>query len=1046
MKTTTLCIVGMILLANATAQAQDNTRKDALLWQIGTRDKIAAEFAGGTKGSAASYKEGDLYIVTVSDPAKDWPFALPGPVDSWAGSTCHANTILFQLARVGDGNATLILNFTDTHDVTPPLLRIRVNGYLTEQRMPHGGGGGIDGKTAQSKPYEVAVPIAAGQLLPGINRIEISNEDGSWIIWDALRLFASKGTSLEKHFGGPVEIRAAAIRGRGLIERNGRSLQPIEIVIRHVGSDQDATVRCGDAVTSLRLRQGMNTASLLVPEIKRVEESEAIVETGGQIFHVPFRREPVFQDYVDRVRPWIGSNTGRWFQTVVACQPLGMIGITPDTEIESRFGGSGYVYRKTTLYGFSHLHGWALGALLVMPTTGGISPAQGPGGWMSGFQHEKEVLTAGYCREVLDRYGITAEITATARSAYHRWTFSKDATADIFFDLHSMLSEAEQDHAEVTKVGDAEIEGWVHLVSGYGGDNDDAGRVYFVAKFSKPFASLNAWKNGEQGSISSISGHPLVVYPRFSVKRGEQLTMRIGLSFCDIAGARKNLGSEIGDKNFDTVRAESRAEWNAWLGRVQVAGGTDQQQIKFYTDVWHTLFGRLTLNDVDGRYNDRMSHRIRQLPMLDGKPAFRVFSTDSFWWSMWNLNPWLGMAYPSVLEEWVHDSLLWYDNDPQHRIPWGVCNGAHSWIMMGCQRTPLICRAIQMNMKGIDAEKAYRAMKQMHSSPRIGGTGWMDGLSDYLSLGYIPYDSQFPDGCRAASLTVDDAFTDWCLAQAAKKLGHAEDCEMFLQRSKNWANLWDGQYIRPRYRNGKWADFDPLVGRNRGYCEANAEQYSFFSVQDVPGVARLMGGFDKYAERLDADFRRAEPRRFAFAEGQFGTEGPVNFANEANLQAAHLFNYAGKPWLSQYWARKVQNLSFSQVDASGGYAFGDEDQGLLGSFSALLAIGLFSTRGGCENPPIYEITPPIFDTVTVQLDPRYYPAGKFVIKTYNNSPGNCYIQSAKLDGKPLVNCWICQSDFAAGKTLELWLGPKPNNAWGVAVPPYEAAATADSAK
>ena len=798
-----------------------------------------------------------------------------------------------------------------------------------------------------------------------------------------------------------------------------------------------ASTASGKAKDQASLSEGSGKG---MAAIKQAADAEATVETDGQAFPVRFRREPVFRDYVDRVRPWIGSNSGRWFQTVVACQPMGMIGITPDTDLNTRFGGCGYVHRKTTLYGFSHLHGWGLAALLVMPTTGGVSPAKGPDGWMSGFRHENELFTAGYGREVLDRYGITAEITATARCGYHRWTFANEGTADIFFDLHSNLAEAEQDRAEVTKVGRAAIEGWVHLRSDYGGDNNDGGRVYFVAKFSKPFASLNAWKNRDLGPITSVRGHPLVVYPRFSVKRGEQLTMRIGLSFCDIAGARRNLDSEIGEKDFDTIRAEARAEWNQWLGRVQVGGGSDQQQIKFYTDVWHTLFGRLTLNDADGRYNDRMSHRIRQLPLADGKPAFRVFSTDSFWWSMWNLNPWLGIAYPSILEEWVQDSLLWYDNDPQHRIPWGNCNGAHSWIMMGCQRTPLICQAIQMDMQGFDVQKAYHALKRMHTSPRIGGTGWMDGLSDYLAIGYIPSDSPIPDGCRAASLTVDDAFTDWCLAQAAKKLGHAKDYETFMQRSKNWANLWDGQYIRPRYRSGKWADFDPLVGRNRGYCESNGEQYSFFTVQDVPGVAKLMGGFDKYADRLDADFRRAEPRRFAFAEGQFGSEGPVNFANEANLQAAHLFNYAGKPWLSQYWARKVQMLTFSQIDGSGGYGFGDEDQGLLGSFSALLAIGLFSARGGCENPPIYEITPPIFDTVTIQLDSRYYPASKFVIKTYNHSPDDCYIQAAKLDGQPLTNCWIYQSDFAAGKTLELWLGPKPNTAWGVAVPPYKAAA------
>ncbi len=274
----------------------------------------------------------------------------------------------------------------------------------------------------------------------------------------------------------------------------------------------------------------------LLPKIVQPENHEAIITTAGQTLRTSFRREPVFKDLVDRVRPWIGCNTGRWFQTVAACQPMGMATITPDTELKTRFGGSGYVYRRSTLYGFSHLHGWATGALLVMPTTGDVSPEKGPDGWVSGFRHENEIMTAGYCREVLDRYGITAEVTSTARCGYHRWTFAKDGTADVLFDLHGWLSESEQDQAEVTKVGDAEIEGWVHLRAGYEGENDDAGRVHFVARFSRPFASLRAWKNGDLGSVTSAGGHPLVVYPRFSVKAGERLTMRIGLSFCDVAG------------------------------------------------------------------------------------------------------------------------------------------------------------------------------------------------------------------------------------------------------------------------------------------------------------------------------------------------------------------------------------------------------------------------------------------------------------------------------------------------------------------------------
>lgn len=743
-------------------------------------------------------------------------------------------------------------------------------------------------------------------------------------------------------------------------------------------------------------------------------------------------------DLANYVRPWIGSEHGRWYQTVGACRPFGLAEVVPDTEIQSRFGSSGYVYSKTNVFGFAHLHGWGLAAILVMPTQGGVDLARGPDGWFSGHQHANEIMSAGYHKVLLDRYGITAEVTSTIRAGFHRWTFARAGLADMLFDLGAKLPEAEQAEAQVLCVSDTEMEGWVQMRSNYEGESQDVGRVYFVARFNRPFTALHAWQGKDLGEVNSAAGKSLVVYPRFSVKRGEVVTMKIGLSLCNPAQARKNLETEIGDRDFQAIRDESRAQWNEWLSRVQVTGGTEAQRIKFYTDVWHTGFGHQTINDADGAYFDRMSGRIRQLPLKNGRPQHRVFNTDTFWLTQWQLNLWWGMVHPGVLEEWVQDLLLWYDNDPKHRIPWGNVNGAHSWVMMGCPRTPLIGRAIQMGMRGFDAETAYTELKQMHTSPRVGGRGWVDGLDEYLSLGYVSCDAAIIDRSRSASLTCEYAYPDWALAQLALKLGHTNDYTDFMRRSANWTNLWDGQYIRLRHHDGRWADFNPLVGRNRGYAEANAEQYSFFNVQDVPGMAARMGGFDRFAERLQNDFVQAEPRKFAFSEGQFGSEGTVNYANEPCMAEAHLFNYAGRPWLSQYWVRRVHELAYGGTDASGGHAHGDEDQGMMGAVSALMATGLFSVRGGCENPPIYEITSPLFDTVTFLLDTNYYSGKKFVIQTHDNSPANCYIQSARLNGRPLENCWIYQRQFAAGGKLELWLGSKPSTNWGVAIPPWMA--------
>jgi putative alpha-1,2-mannosidase len=247
--------------------------------------------------------------------------------------------------------------------------------------------------------------------------------------------------------------------------------------------------------------------------------------------------------------------------------------------------------------------------------------------------------------------------------------------------------------------------------------------------------------------------------------------------------------------------------------------------------------------------------------------------------------------------------------------------------------------------------------------------------------------------------------------------------------------LWDEQtgYIRPKNMDGTWLEpFTPTCeGFNcRGFVESNAAIYTWFVPHDLDGLFALMGGREKAREKLAKQFELAAPARFITPHGKHG-ENWVDYENQPATQMAHLFSHMGAPWLTQYWVRRIKEEVFGDITPYGGYN-GDEDQGQMGALGVLMAMGLFDMQGGAAVEPRYEITTPLFDTVTIALDARYYPGKEFVIRTRNQKPGNVYIQSATLNGKALNDrFWITHQEFAGGGTLELVLGPEPNKQWGV---------------
>jgi predicted alpha-1,2-mannosidase len=296
--------------------------------------------------------------------------------------------------------------------------------------------------------------------------------------------------------------------------------------------------------------------------------------------------------------------------------------------------------------------------------------------------------------------------------------------------------------------------------------------------------------------------------------------------------------------------------------------------------------------------------------------------------------------------------------------------------------------------------------------------GSKDDIKFYTKNGY------WPDN---AGITVEATFQDFAIAQMAKKLGKKRDYNFFIHRSKGWKKLFDPRQklLFPKDKDGNFLSHDPLSGS--GWIEANSWQGTWGVSQDIPGLAKLMGGDDTLCAKLNHAFEMAEPSDFVFAYNK----GYISYANQPGLSDAHVFNYAGKPWLTQYWVRKVKEKAYGGTTPDLGYGGQDEDQGQMGGLSVLMAIGLFNIQGNVNVEPVYDITSPIFDKVKIKLNPEYYKGKSFVIVTEDNSPQNMYIQKAFLNGKAWNKPWFSHEVFENGGTLKLILGDQPNKKWGV---------------
>lgn len=754
------------------------------------------------------------------------------------------------------------------------------------------------------------------------------------------------------------------------------------------------------------------------------------------------------KNLVDYVDPNIGTAHCRWFFYTPAAVPFGMAKLAPSTDAHLGNPGGwqavGYDFRHTSIEGFANFHEFQVGGIVFAPTVGGLQTVPGElddpdSGYRSRFDKKDEVAVPGYYSVILKDYGVKAELTATQRVGFHRYTYPKSEQANLVFDIGNKQGESgEVKDAEVQYFDDGRVEGYVVTSPVYvdiyqkGADV----RMYFSAVLNKQPVEVGTFiKDEVMSGKYQVKGPGAGLYLTFSTEEQESVEVKVGLSYTSIENARFNRETEAQDVTFDQAKRNATKVWNESLSRIYVEGGKEEDKVKFYTGLFHALLGRGLASDANGYYprNDGSVGRIT----LDekGKPIHQHYNTDAIWGGFWNLTQLWALAYPEYYSDWIKSQLLVY-KDAGWLGDGIACSKYVSGV--GTNFTGLaIAAAYNCGIRDFDVHQGYEAAlkNEVEWRGRLEGAGKMD-VRQFMERGYSPYEKQFDMVTReegsgfGASHTMEYCFSSFAVSQFAKHLGKEDDFKLLSNLSNGWKNLYDPEtrLIRPKDTKGNFLeDFNPLAPW-KGFQEGNAVQYTFYVPHQINELVDLVGQ-ETFNNRLDSIFLLSQKNIFgggkevdAFA----GLKTVYNHGNQPNLHISWLFNFSGKPYLSQKWVRAILD-EFYGLEGIHGYGYGqDEDQGQLGAWYVISALGLFDVKGLTEINPKFQIGAPLFDKVTISLNREYYLGKEFVIEAKRHSVDDCYLQEISLNGKPQETVLLPFEEVVKGGKLTLKLDNLPN--------------------
>lgn len=729
------------------------------------------------------------------------------------------------------------------------------------------------------------------------------------------------------------------------------------------------------------------------------------------------------KDNVDYVDPFIGT-TNFSICNPGAIRPHGLMSVVPfnvmgsdlnQQDKDSRWWSAVYEYNNKYFTGFAHvtLSGVGcpeMGTLLTMPTSGELNVDYRS----YGSEYKDETARPGYYSNVLTKYGIKCEVAATMRSSIERYTFP-GGKSNLLFNLGNGLTN--EIGASLRRVSDTEFEG-TRLLGTFCYNPQAVFPMYFVVRVNKKPSAFGMWKkqpdlhnaqaqwDAYQGKYKlypgygrDMAGNDIGYYMTYDLAKGEQVEVQVGVSFVSIEGARANLNAEQQGFNFDKTVADTRAEWANTLNRISVEGGTDDQRRVLYTALYHSQIHPTVLQDVDGKYPKMESNE-------NGHTNGNRYTVYSLWDTYRNLSQLETLLYPDKQVDMINSMIDMYRE--WGWMPKWELFGRETWTMEGDPAIPYIADAYMRGLRGFDINTAYKAFRASATLPGKDNKMRPD-IDPYIEKGYVPlgYYAADMSGDNSVSHALEYYLADNALSILAKELGHNNDAKLFRQRALGYKHYYSKESgtLRPIQKDGSFlTPFNPEAGANfencPGFHEGSAWNYTFYAPHDVTGMAKMMGGQRKFVDKLQMVFDK----------------GLYDPANEPDIAYPYLFSYfKGDEWRTQ---KIVTELLKKYYTTRPDGIPGNEDTGTMSAWAIFSMIGLYPDNPG---DPSYTLTTPVFDKVTLHLDPKFYPNGDITIETDRTSPSQQYIKSITIGGKKLNGFRIAHRQLMEGKTLKMQL-------------------------
>jgi predicted alpha-1,2-mannosidase len=740
------------------------------------------------------------------------------------------------------------------------------------------------------------------------------------------------------------------------------------------------------------------------------------------------------ENYIQYVNPLIGTQKmGHTFPG--ATVPFGAVQLSPDTDNQPyAIGGkynrevyrycAGYQYDDETIVGFAHTHfsgtGHSdLGDFLIMPTTGDLQLEPGEknnpkSGFRSAFSHANEIAEPNYYRVRLDDHNILAEMTTTERVGFHQYTFPQSDNAHIILDLmHGIYNYDDKNvwtfvrvENDRTLVGFRQTNGWARTRT-----------VYFAMEFSKPFTNYGFknyetqtyrgfWRKFDQTkNFPEAAGKQIRAYFDFKTAKDEKIKIKFALSPVSTNGAMRNLKAEIPHWDFEKTKREGQTAWNRELGKIAATADSKGELTNFYTALYHTFLSPTVYMDTDGNYKglDQNVHQAK---------GFTNYTTFSLWDTYRALHPFFNIVQPARNREMISSMMAHYDQSVHKMLPVWSHYANENWCMIGYHSVSVIADAIvKGNIKGIDAQHALDAAVSTARHKNY------DGLEFYMSLGYVPEDKN----SSSVSKTLEYAYDDWCIAQAAKKLNRTDIYNEFIKRSENYKNVYDASvgFMRPKMTNGKFGEkFDPLKTEGQGFIEGNSWNYSLYVPHNPEKMIEMMGGKKKFAAHLDELFTMHLPDEF-FAETEDitreGIIGNYIHGNEPSHHVAYLYNWTDEPQKTQERVRMILKNQYRPAPDGLG---GNDDCGQMSAWYLFSALGFYPVAPASDR---YALGSPAIKTAVLKLE-----NGKtLTIEANNQSEKNVYVQKVVVNGQPLNRSYLTHAEIINGGKITFYMSDNP---------------------